>query len=132
MRLFKRADNAIANDSQLDPGYNPERTIDLFARTPEGYIIAQDILCQHEYVKQQVCPETGSKFRVIAQLNRAFQGLNELVAISLGTGKRHSFIFDISNNVYQKWWSEKMGDLYENSYDGPPRSADPSQRYFRN
>ena len=44
---------------ETDPGYNPDRTIDLYALTPDGYIIAQDINCQHEYVAEQRCPESG-------------------------------------------------------------------------
>ncbi len=115
---------------QIDPGYNPDRTIDLYALTLDGYIIAQDIVCQQEYVATQPCPETDRPLVVIAKINRAFQGLNELVALSPATGEKFSFIFDISNDVYQSWWADQMGDQYERLYDGPPRLADPEQRYF--
>ena len=53
-----------------------------------------------------------------------------MVALSPATGEKFSFIFDISNEVYQRWWAKQMGDLYEPLYDGPPRQADPEQRYF--
>jgi hypothetical protein len=115
---------------ESDPGYNPDRTIDLYALTPDGYIIAQDIICQHEYVAAQRCPETGRPLVVIAKINRSFQGLNELVALSPATGEKFSFIFDISNEVYQQWWAKQMGELYEPLYEGTPRQADPEQRYF--
>ena len=114
----------------MDAGYNPKRTIDLFAITTDGYIVAQDINCQYEYIDLQRCPETGQPLIVIAQINRAFQGLNELVAYSPAASKQYSFIFDISNEVYQNWWAEQMGDQYQQLYDGPPRRADPAQRYF--
>lgn len=114
----------------LDSDYNPNRTEDLYALTPEGYIIAQDIACQKEYVEMHCCPVSNQPLRLVAQINRAFQGLTELVAISLATGERYSFIFDISNEVYQSWLAGQMGDLYENLYDGPPRIADPGQRFY--
>jgi hypothetical protein len=106
-----------------DPGFNPHRTDDLFALTADGFIIAQDIVCQYEFVNAQRCPETGKRLKIIAQINRAFQGLNEVVTISLGTGKQHNFIFDISNDVYQSWWAELMGDSYVRQFDGPARKA---------
>ncbi len=114
----------------MDAGYNPDRTIDLFALTTDGYIVAQDIASQYEYITLQPCPQTGKPLKVIAQINRAFQGLNELVAISTGTGEKFSFIFDISNEVYQSWWAEQMGDFYQPTYEGQPRQPDPDQRYF--
>ena len=116
--------------TQIDPGYNPNRTIDLYALTPDGYIIAQDVACQQDYVAEQQCPETGRPLVIIATINRAFQGLNELVALSPATGEKFSFIFDISNDDYQAWWATQMGDQYQQLYDGPPREADPEQRYF--
>lgn len=106
-----------------DPALNPYRTDDLFALTTDGFIIAQDIACQYEFVAAQRCPETGKRLKVIAQINRSFQGLNEVVAVSLGTGKQHNFIFDISNDVYQSWWAETMGDFYVRLFDGPGRTA---------
>jgi len=115
---------------ETDPGYNPNRTDDLYALTPDGYIVAQDMVCQQEYVAAQHCPETGRPLVVIAKINRAFQGLNELVAVSPATGEKFSFIFDISNDDYQAWWASQMGELYQRLYDGPPRQADPEQRYF--
>jgi hypothetical protein len=114
----------------IDPGYNPNRTDELFALTRDGYIIAHDITCQQEYVAMQRCPVTGRPLVVIAKINRAFQGLNELVAISPATGDRYSFIFDISNDVYQRWWAEHMGEMYERLYEGHPRQANPEQRYY--
>lgn len=115
----------------FDPGYNPNRTIDLFALTTDGYIIAQDIACQYEYVALQRCPDSGAPLRVVAQINRSYQGLNELVAISEGTGRPLSFIFDISNDTYQNWWRETAGDLYIRPFEGPPRAANHRQRFFR-
>lgn len=107
--------------TEIDPGYNPNRTDDLFAPTEDGYIIAQDIACQQEYIAMQRCLISGRPLLTVAQINRAFQGLNEVVALSPATGERYSFIFDISNDVYQAWWAQQMGDLYEPLYDGPPR-----------
>lgn len=126
MRLRKRT----TDSGEIDPGYNPQRTPDLFAFTTDGYIIAQDVACQHEYVAAQRCPTSGRPLVIIAQINRAFQGLNEVVALSPATGERFSFIFDISNDVYQTWWAAQMGDLYERLYDGPPRQAAPDQQAF--
>lgn len=106
-----------------DPGFNVHRTSELFDLTADGFIIAQDIACQYEYIATQRCPETGKRLRVIAQINRSFQGLNEVVAISLGTGKQYNFIFDISNDIYQEWWAETMGTAYVRQFDGPGRTA---------
>jgi hypothetical protein len=114
----------------VEPGYNPNRTIDLFALTHDGYIIAQDILCQQEYIDEQCCPDTGLPLTVIAQINRSYQGLNEVVTISQATGKTYTFIFDISNEVYQAWWASQLGDLYVCPFDFPPRTADPTTRLF--
>lgn len=114
----------------MDLGYNPNRTADLFALTPDGYIIAQDIACQHEYIDMHHCPVSDMPLRIVAQINRAFQGLTEIVAISPATGERYSFIFDISNDVYQMWLADEMGALYERDYDGPGRVADPQQRFY--
>ena len=35
--------------------------------------------------------------------------------------QRYSFIFDISNEVYQRWWADQMGENYVRLYDGKPR-----------
>jgi hypothetical protein len=117
--------------AEIDSGISPYRTDDLFALTPDGYIIAQDIACQNEYVAQQHCTDCDGPLAVIAQINRSFQGLTESVCFCHGCGKKYSFIFDISNDVYQAWWAERMGDLYVRTFDGPGRVADPEQRYFR-
>lgn len=110
-------------DGSTDPTYNPRRTSELYAKTPEGYIIAQDIACQYEYAREQPCPHCGGRLNVVAQLNRASQGLNELVCLCHGCHRRTSFIFDISNEVYQKWLARNLGENYTQSYDGPPRKA---------
>lgn len=110
-------------------GFNPNRTIDLFALTHDGYIIAQDIASQHEYVLDQRTEE-GFPIMPIAHINRSFQGLSEIVAICGQNGERFSFIFDISNTVYQDWLQDQMGELYEVNYEGSSRKADPKQRYF--
>ncbi len=102
-------------------GYNPNRTPDLFAETQDGYIIAQDIASQHEFVLQQRT-EDGYALMPIANINRSFQGLSEMVAICPVNGERYSFIFDISNTVYQQWMHQQLGDLYERNYAGEPRS----------
>lgn len=115
--VFRRRSSASGND----PGYNPNRTSDLFKLTGDGYIIAQDMVCQYEYAQMQKCADCGCPLNVIAQINRSFQGLNELVTACPNCGKNYSFIFDISNNVYQSWWSERLGDLYVQNYDGKPR-----------
>lgn len=116
---------------EIDSGVNPHRTLDLFALTTDGYIIAQDIACQNEYVAEQFCPECHSSLAVIANINRSFQGLTEVVCVCQGCGHKYSFIFDISNDVYQAWWAERMGDLYVRTFDGPGRRADPEQRYLK-
>lgn len=119
--FFKRRSS---KDEQPDPGFNPNRTQDLFALTTDGYIIAQDVVCQNEYVQQQVCPNCQHQaMAVVAKINRSFQGLNELVAICTHCGERYSFIFDTSNDVYQTWLEKQMGELYNRTYDGPPRVA---------
>ena len=104
-------------------GYNPNRDDDLFALTADGYIIAQDIACQHEYIYAQACPHCGaaSSLTPIASINRSFQGLNEMVARCTHCNRPAGFIFDISNTRYQEWLAERMGDLYAPVYDGPPR-----------
>lgn len=115
-------------EPDLDPAYNTRRTDDLYSTTPDGYIIAHDVACQNDFVAMHRCPASGEPLRVVAHINRAFQGLNEVVALSPVTGERFSFIFDISNEVYQQWWAQQMGDLYERQYDGPPRRVDRQRR----
>ena len=116
---------------QHDPNYNPNRTEDLFALTGDGYIIAQDIACQTAYVAEQPCPACGERetLRLVAQINHSFQGLNELVTVCTHCGKKTSFIFDISNDVYQQWWATIMGDAYIRPLMGrhgpPPGSSRP-------
>jgi len=116
----------------IPPEVNPNRTDDLWALTKEGYIIAEDIACQTEYISEQSCPNCGhTPLRTMAQINRAFQGLNELVTRCTNCHETYGFIFDISNAVYQAWWAERMGVMYTRLYDGAPRQVDPNQRYFR-
>lgn len=112
-----------------DPAVNPNRTADLFATTTDGYVIAQDIACQHEFIEEQRCPNCGGILMPIAQINRAFQGLNEVVTLCTECGERSSFIFDISNDVYQAWWAERMGELYVRTFDGDARV--PAERKAR-
>jgi hypothetical protein len=104
-----------------DPAINANRTDELYGLTSEGYIIAQDIACQHELIAVLECDNCGGKLLPIAQINRAFQGLNEVVALCEECSQHHSLIFDISNEVYQSWWAERMGENYVQIYDGPPR-----------
>ena len=105
----------------LPVGYNPHRDETLFWHTAEGYIIAHDIVCQQEYVEATKCPHCGGELIMIAQLNRAYQGLNELIALCAVCRSRATFIFDISNDVYQAWWAAQLGEAYVRQYDGPPR-----------
>jgi hypothetical protein len=102
-------------------GYNPKRDECLFWLTEEGYIIAQDVNCQHEYVNATLCPHCGGPLRIVAHINRGGQGLSELVAMCEECRQRSSFIFDISNEVFQTWWAEQLGPLYVRQYDDPPR-----------
>ncbi len=118
-KLFRRR----MNEAEEDASFNPKRTDELFAQTTDGYIIAQDIGCQYEFIATRVCGNCHGTLIPVAQLNRAFQGLNEVVTICEDCGQRHSFIFDISNDVYQSWWAERMGENYVQAYDGPPRTA---------
>ena len=119
----------ISQKRREELGFNPARDRDLFALSYDGYIIAQDIACQYEFIMDQES-EDGNPLTPIAHINRSFQGLSELVAMDMQAGERYSFIFDISNDVYQTWLKNHMGDLYVQSYEGEPRKADPSQRYF--
>jgi hypothetical protein len=121
-RRSKRNDHAAEESSELPPGYNPNRDKYLYWLTEEGYVIAQDIACQQEYIEETPCPQCDGKLIVVAHLNRAGQGLSELVTVCHGCHSRYSFIFDISNEVYQKWWASQLGPLYIQQHDGPPRS----------
>lgn len=118
LRLFrKRRDTTLEQ-----PVINPKRDHNLYRPTPEGYLIAQDISCQYEYVADAPCQHCNAhQLSVMAQINRSGQGLNELVCKCKQCGKPSSFIFDISNRAYQSWLAEQLGDLYMPSYDGPPR-----------
>lgn len=109
-------------EKDLPPDYNPDRDETLFWWTEDGYIIAHDQACQLEYVAMCACAECGGTLAVIAQINRAWQGLNEVVAVCRRCRARYSFIFDISNAVYQAWWARQLGELYVPQYDGPPRT----------
>lgn len=109
---------------QGDPRYNAKRDEHLFWHTPEGYIIAQDILCQSEYVENHPCPACGNELRIVAHLNRGGQGLSELVTVCVNCRYSLNFIFDISNDVYQQWWAEQTGDTYFRQFDGEPRRPD--------
>lgn len=131
MRFIRKKDNTpqpernappADPDERLDDvGYNPARDNTLFWLTEEGYIIAHDVTCQHEYVDATPCPQCGSELKVMAHLNRGGQGLSELVAVCRTCHTRTSFVFDISNEVYQQWWADQLGPLYVVQYDGPPR-----------
>ena len=102
-------------------GYNAQRDKYLFWRTKEGYIIAQDVNCQHDYVSRTPCESCGGPLRVVAHINRAGQGLSEIVVMCEECRQRTSFIFDTSNDVFQAWWSEQLGPLYVRQYDEAPR-----------
>lgn len=117
--MFRRR----SNQQNIDPGFNPNRTADLFVKTSDGYIIAQDIACQYEYIEAQACQDCDCPLHVIAQINRSFQGLNEIVTACPNCGRNYNFIFDISNDVYQRWWAERMGEMYVQNYSGKPRKA---------
>jgi hypothetical protein len=106
---------------ELSPEYNPNRDKYLFWRTSEGYIIAQDIACQREYAQAGHCPHCGGRLMVVAQLNRSWQGLSELVCLCTSCRQRSSFIFDISNDAYQAWWRAQLGPLYIRQHECPAR-----------
>lgn len=111
----------LGGGKKASPPVNPNRTGDLYALTKEGYLIAQDIACQYEYAENAACPRCGDGLTVMAQLNRASQGLNELVCTCQGCHTRTSFIFDISNEVYQAWMQAQFGADYVRNYEGQPR-----------
>lgn len=115
--MFKKS----SQKQEKDPAVNPNRTADLYNLTEDNYIIAQDIRCQYELVESQPCHHCQGKLLTVAQINRAFQGLNELVAVCSRCTTHYTFIFDISNDDYQTWWAERMGDNYVRMYDGAPR-----------
>lgn len=111
-------------DPLHEVGYNPQRDEYLYWLTADGYIIAQDVNCQHEYVQASPCPHCGSGLKIVAHINRAGQGLSEIVALCTHCRQRANFIFDISNDVYQDWWAAQLGPLYLRQYDGDPREPD--------
>jgi hypothetical protein len=115
----------------VDSGINPHRTADLFALTADGYIIAQDTASQKEYIAAQRCENCGHEIKAIAHINRSFQGLNEVVAACTNCRKPHTFIFDISNDVYQAWWAGVMGEAYIRAFDDLPRVADRKRKKRR-
>jgi hypothetical protein len=122
MGFLRRAFGKKKDNGQGDPTVNPNRTGNLYALTPEGYIIAEDIACQYEYAQEHTaCPDCGGQLRVAAQINRASQGLNELVCTCEHCGKRASLLFDVSNEAYQAWIADQLGDLYIRNYEGAPR-----------
>lgn len=102
-------------------GTNPQRDEYLYWLTDDGYIIAQDVACQQEYVRDTSCPHCGGALVTIAQLNRGGQGLSEWVAVCRACRQRTNFIFDISNDAYQRWWAGQLGPLYIRQFDGKPR-----------
>ncbi|NDJ87487.1 MAG: hypothetical protein GYB66_16555 [Chloroflexi bacterium] len=103
-------------------GYNPNRNEYLYWYTREGYIIAQDILCQYEFVDRAQCPECGGKLRVVAHLNRDGQGLSEMVSLCTACGHNVNVIFDISNEIYQEWLAEQLGPMYVPPFEEEPRT----------
>jgi len=122
MSILKRKTTSQDDDVQeQEVGYNPNRDDHLYWFTEDGYIIAQDVVCQHEYIEQTPCPDCAGELAVVAHLNRAGQGLSELVTLCRDCRARVNFIFDISNDVYQTWWAEQLGLMYVRQFDGPPR-----------
>lgn len=107
--------------AESDVGYNAQRDEHLYWLTEDGYIIAQDVLCQYDYVQETPCPDCGGELKIAAHLNRAGQGLSELVAMCTECRAPSNFIFDISNEVYQQWWAKQLGSLYVRQHDNPPR-----------
>lgn len=103
------------------PGTNPNRDEYLYWLTQEGYIIAQDVLSQREYIEMLSCSMCGGALKIAAHLNRAWQGLSEMICVCKECQHRYSIIFDISNEIYQQWWAEQLGSLYIRQYDGEPR-----------
>ena len=107
--------------SEDEIGFNAHRDHALYWWTKERYIIAQDVMCQYDYVQNSHCAECGGGLHIAAHLNRAGQGLSELVAICTECSKRTTFIIDISNDVYQAWWAGQLGSLYVRQYEESPR-----------
>lgn len=103
------------------PTYNPNRDAHLFWYTEEGYIIAQDVQCQYDYIDHTPCPQCKGQLKIVAHLNRDGQGLSEMVTVCRKCRYNINFIFDISNEVYQQWWAAQMGSLYMRVFDGQPR-----------
>lgn len=109
-----------------DPLRNPQRTPALFRHTPEGYIIAEDISSQYDYVKYNAaCPACRGLLRVTAHISRATRGLSEIRCECRICHHPTILLFDISNTAYQRWLASLMGDLYTRHYAGPPRHPAP-------
>lgn len=105
---------------------NPQRTPALYRRTAEGYIIAEDMACQYEYATLHACcPACGGRLGVVAQIDRAADGLSELVCECRRCEQTARLHFDISNAAYQGWLAGLQGELYTRRYDGSPRTAAP-------
>ena len=115
-------DSTAPDREDVPVGFNPARDGYLYWRTEEGYIIAEDTACQYDYVSQAGCRNCGGKLVTLAQLNRGGQGLVELVAICPSCRERHNFIFDISNQAYQQWWADQLGENYVCQFEGAPRA----------
>jgi transcription elongation factor Elf1 len=122
----KRGENPPSSGHEGDLATNPNRTADLYARTAEGFLIAQDITCQYDYANYIACPACGSDVRVAAHIDRASEGLNALCYECTRCAFRTDVLFDISNEVYQAWLSDLLGDLYTRHFEGPPRVPAPA------
>lgn len=103
------------------PTYNPNRNEYLFWYTEEGYIIAQDVYSQYEFIENTACLQCSGDLKIIAHLNRDGQGLSEMVTVCRKCRYNINFIFDISNEVYQAWWANQLGNMYVRSFEGKPR-----------
>jgi ribosomal protein S27AE len=122
----KHSVNTPSSGHEGDLATNPNRTADLYVRTAEGYLIAQDIACQYDYANFITCPDCGSGVRVAAHIDRASEGLNALFYECMRCAFRTDVLFDISNEVYQAWLSGLLGDLYTRHFEGPPRVPTPA------
>lgn len=120
-RRSKKQEEQQPGEEAVPVGYNPNRDEYLYWLTEDGYLIAQDVLCQYEYILGSRCPACDGQLVVAAHINRGGQGLSEMVAMCAVCHQRANFIFDISNDSYQTWWKEQLGPLYIQQYDGPPR-----------
>jgi hypothetical protein len=121
MPLLRKSRRSTSDQVSSTVGYNARRNKYLYWLTEDGYIIAQDVNCQYDYVSRTPCPTCGGTLRVVAHINRAGQGLSELVAMCGECRERTSLIFDISNEIFQTWWAAQLGPLYVCQYEGAPR-----------